>query len=206
MLQFILECIAFQLVFLVIYDFFLKRETFFQWNRVYLIGTYILSLVLPWIKIEALRTSVPEQYHAYPEYLWGANNAAVEASVQNPAFQISWQDVLFFGGMFLAALLFGYKILQLYRLRRKGKVNHYQDFTKIHFSWGQGGGKRTQKYYHARAGAHSPAALVRPALFRADAYCRVVKSLGLRLPEPNIGATRIHRRRAGRKIEQRGAI
>jgi TonB family protein len=118
-------------VFLVIYDFFLKRETFFQWNRVYLIGTYILSLVLPWIKIEALRTSVPEQYHAYPEYLWGANNAAVEASVQNPAFQISWQDVLFFGGMFLAALLFGYKILQLYRLRRKGKVNHYQDFTKI---------------------------------------------------------------------------
>lgn len=52
MIQYILECIAFQLVFLVIYDFYLKRETFFQWNRCYLIGAYPLSLFLPWIKIE----------------------------------------------------------------------------------------------------------------------------------------------------------
>ena len=73
MIQHILECIGFQLAFLIIYDFFLKRETFFQWNRVYLIGTYILSLALPWVKIKALRTTVPEDFYVYPEFLWNVN-------------------------------------------------------------------------------------------------------------------------------------
>ncbi|MGB7395443.1 MAG: TonB family protein [Pricia sp.] len=131
MIQYILECIAFQLVFLIIYDFFLKRETFFQWNRAYLIGTYLLSMTLPWIKIEALKTSVSERYNLYPEYLWGINDAAVNATVQSDIFQISWQEGLLFGGMVLATLFFGYKMLQLYRLRRTGEINHYHNFTKI---------------------------------------------------------------------------
>lgn len=51
MITYILESLAFQLVFLLAYDLFLKRETFFQWNRVYLLGTFALSLILPWVKI-----------------------------------------------------------------------------------------------------------------------------------------------------------
>ena len=70
MIQYILECIAFQLLFLVIYDFFLKKETFFQWNRVYLIGTFGLSLILPWVKIEAFKKQVPQQFNGYSEFLW----------------------------------------------------------------------------------------------------------------------------------------
>ncbi|WP_373516768.1 TonB family protein, partial [Pricia sp.] len=131
MLQYILESIVFQLVFLVIYDFFLKRETFFQWNRAYLIGTYILSLLLPWIKIEAFKTAVPEGFYAYPEYLWGTNDAVVVDAAQGSQFSISWEQGLLFGGMLLAALTFGYKMLQLYRLRKKGKVQYFNDFTQI---------------------------------------------------------------------------
>ena len=59
MIQYILETLAFQLVFLMVYDLFLRKETFFQWNRVYLLLTFILSLVLPWIHVEALKTTVP---------------------------------------------------------------------------------------------------------------------------------------------------
>ncbi len=131
MLQYILECIAFQLVFLIIYDLFLKRETFFQWNRAYLIGTYILSLFLPWIKIEAFKTAVPEQFYTYPEYLWGTNDAVVITAANSSWFLITWQQGLLFGGMFLSALFFGYKMLQLYRLRRKGKVQYFKDFIQI---------------------------------------------------------------------------
>lgn len=47
MIRYILECMVFQLLFLIIYDLFLKRETFFQWNRAYLLGTFALSLLLP---------------------------------------------------------------------------------------------------------------------------------------------------------------
>lgn len=132
MLQYILECIAFQLVFLIIYDVFLKRETFFQWNRLYLIGTYIISMVLPWIKIEAMKTTVPESFQAYPEFLWNRNDTEVIASTAKEApFSISWEYALFFGGMLLAALFFGYKLYQIYALRRKGEVHYFKDFTRI---------------------------------------------------------------------------
>ena len=58
MIQYVLECVVFQLLFLMVYDLFLKKETFFQWNRVYLLTTFVLSLVLPWIKLEAFKTTV----------------------------------------------------------------------------------------------------------------------------------------------------
>ena len=72
MVQYSIECIAFQLLFLMIYDFFLKRETFFQWNRVYLLGTYVLSMLLPWVKIKAFTKQVPQTFAGYPEFWWNA--------------------------------------------------------------------------------------------------------------------------------------
>ncbi len=133
MIHYILEYVAFQLVFLIIYDFFLKGETFFQWNRVYLIGTYVLSLFLPWIKIEAFKTVVLERFYAYPEYLWGTNDTVVVATANSSGLSISWWQGLLFGGMLLAALLFGYKMLQLYRLRKKGELHYFKDFTRIDY-------------------------------------------------------------------------
>ncbi|UWX55413.1 hypothetical protein NYZ99_02360 [Maribacter litopenaei] len=76
MIQYILEIIAFQLTFLVIYDFFLKKETFFQWNRVYLLTTFIGSMALPWVKIEALRSESPI-FKGYSEYLWSVQESPV---------------------------------------------------------------------------------------------------------------------------------
>ena len=46
MASYIIQVIAFQLVFLIIYDAFLKRETFFNWNRVYLIASALISVVI----------------------------------------------------------------------------------------------------------------------------------------------------------------
>jgi len=131
MIQYVLECIAFQLVFLIIYDFFLKRETFFQWNRLYLIGTYVLSILLPWIKIEALKTTVPEEYYVYPSYLWGTNDAVIVGAAKSSQFIISWEEGLLYGGMLVAMLFFAHKIWQLYWLRRKGEIIYFKDFTQI---------------------------------------------------------------------------
>ena len=47
MITYILEILAFQLVFLLAYDLFLRKETFFGWNRFYLLSSFVLSLVLP---------------------------------------------------------------------------------------------------------------------------------------------------------------
>ena len=132
MLQYILESIAFQLLFLVIYDFFLKRETFFQWNRVYLLGTYALSMLLPWIKIEAFKNRLPQQFNGYSEFLWNLKQPETAGIVANaPKFDWTWQEILLYGGMMVATLILGYKLWQLYQLKRNGKVIRYADFTQV---------------------------------------------------------------------------
>jgi TonB family protein len=130
MIQYILESIAFQLLFLIIYDLFLKKETFFQWNRVYLIGVYILSMVLPWVKIEALRTKVSNESIFYPEFLWNLNNAelVVNASQQT---EVSWILIFFLSGVAIATLLFVYKLFQIFSLKKKGDVHYYNDYTRV---------------------------------------------------------------------------
>ena len=132
MTQYILECIAFQLVFLIIYDFFLKRETFFQWNRAYLIGTYTLSLILPWIKIEAFSTEVPTIFTGYSEFLWNLEQPPVVLEGQaTSGFSLSWQETLYIMGATLAMVWFGVKIWRLYQLREKGNIHYFKNFTRI---------------------------------------------------------------------------
>ncbi len=132
MIQYILECIIFQLVFLIIYDLWLKKETFFQWNRFYLIGTYALSLVLPWMKIEALATQVPERYVVVPQFLTALDGVPVEAALpEDTTFHLTWQEGILFGGMLLAVLLFVYKVYQIHGLRKGGAVRYFKDYTRI---------------------------------------------------------------------------
>ena len=131
MIQYILECIAFQLLFLVIYDFFLKRETFFQWNRVYLLGTFLLSLILPWVKIEAFKQQVPPTFAAYPDFLWNINGAQV-VTIENPSgWQLSWQEGVFYSGMFFALLFFVLKLRQVYLLKKRGEQVQFPNFTQV---------------------------------------------------------------------------
>ena len=56
MLYLIFQCILFQLLFLIVYDLFLKRNTFFSYNRWYLLITSALSIVIPFIKIDSFNT------------------------------------------------------------------------------------------------------------------------------------------------------
>ena len=132
MIQYILECIAFQLLFLGIYDFFLKRETFFQWSRLYLLGTFVLSLILPWVKIEAFKQKVPQTFAAYPEYLWGLQNAEVVVNSKDVTlWNVTWQEGVLYGGMIVALLFFSLKIRQLYLLKKRGEQVQFPNFTQV---------------------------------------------------------------------------
>ncbi|MGJ8591912.1 MAG: M56 family metallopeptidase [Aquaticitalea sp.] len=121
MFHYILQTIAFQLFFLIIYDVFLKKETFFNWNRFYLLITAIISVVLPFIKLESIRTIVPEQFVIrLPEVIIGdlqttTTNQPTEIAselITNSNFIWSW-DYLLYGGMILASLLLIYKIYKI---------------------------------------------------------------------------------------------
>ena len=133
MITYILESLAFQLVFLLAYDLFLKKETFFQWNRAYLLGTFALSIILPWVKVEALTTSMPEGLQTTTVFLTQLNGVVLGPGAEETSIlqQISWPYLVLGLGSLFATIWFAYKLVQIKRLRHKGAVEHYREFTKV---------------------------------------------------------------------------
>ncbi|RZN75711.1 MAG: hypothetical protein EVB12_07010, partial [Winogradskyella sp.] len=127
MLYYILQIIAFQVVFLLVYDVFLKRETFFNYNRIYLIGTAILSFFIPFIKLDTIKAVAPKDFViVLPEVIIGNpinvvsdldKQVALQSGIvlNEPSMPI-WQIILGIG-MVLASLFFLFKLLKLYWLK-----------------------------------------------------------------------------------------
>ena len=75
MLYLIFQCVLFQLLFLIVYDLFLKRNTFFSYNRLYLLITSALSIVIPFIKIDSFNTLLDSNsIIVLPEIVLGSLN------------------------------------------------------------------------------------------------------------------------------------
>jgi len=72
MLQYLIHSVLFQLVFLLIYELLLKKETYFSYNRLYLLLTPVGSLFLPLIHFESLSEVVPSETLVFlPEVVVG---------------------------------------------------------------------------------------------------------------------------------------
>ena len=133
MIHYLLQIIGFQFLFLAVYEIFLKKETFFTWNRVYLLATPILSLILPFVQIPALQQSIPQTYKiALPKFL--LNNANQEVAVQGgvlPEVVVNGKaslDIIeiflnvWYAGVAVSVLLFGFKLYKIWKLHQAGKV------------------------------------------------------------------------------------
>ncbi|MEP0265081.1 M56 family metallopeptidase [Dokdonia sp.] len=125
--RYVIEVLCFQAIFLVGYILFLKKETFFLYNRLYLISTPLLAIGLPFLKIEVLQTILPVQsfVELLPEVVLGTplENTIETAGVASSGFTLSWQ-LIYFIGIGISLLVFGYKIIQFIRLfkyRKQGE-------------------------------------------------------------------------------------
>ncbi len=120
MWHYILQTLVCQVLFLVIYDLFLKSHTFFNWNRAYLLITVILSVVLPLIQVEAFKNVVPNSIiNEMPVVFIGSNSELgmpSENVLESTVF--NWQYVIY-GGSVLATLVLVLKISKLIRLASK---------------------------------------------------------------------------------------
>jgi bla regulator protein BlaR1 len=140
MLHYILQTVAFQVFFLIIYDLFLKKETFFNWNRVYLIGTAFLSFTLPFLKFESIKAIVPEPMVVrLPEVIIGEVSPALmdEASmiqsqqISEQAMSFSW-DHIWMLGMLLAAIVLAYKLIKIRKLLHKNPKRWKGNVLMVH--------------------------------------------------------------------------
>ena len=132
MTLYIIQTLIFQLLFLVIYEFLLKKETFFQWNRAYLCLTPILALVLPFIKIPAFQTVIPQNFTvALPEITIG-NTTATQNTIaaSNPLFALF--EIILLTGIAISTILFLWKLYKIIQLKRKGKTEILNNTTLIH--------------------------------------------------------------------------
>ena len=138
MLHYIIQVVAFQLLFLGVYDLCLRKDTFFNLNRAYLLSTALLSLVIPFIKIAGIKAVVAKDFViSLPEVFIGESlqtttgiqpelGMATGINLEIPSTSI-WSIILI-SGMCIATLILAYKVFTLVVLaskspkRRKGKV------------------------------------------------------------------------------------
>jgi len=122
MLHYCIQIIVFQTLFLMVYDLFLKRETFFNYNRAYLLLSVIVSLILPFIKIERFKTIIPEDYViSLPEILIGNTSSTILPVQQlDPVFinsnSMFTLDSLLFLGWGIASFILIYKLYKIVKL------------------------------------------------------------------------------------------
>lgn len=133
MIHYLLQMLVFQLLFLVVYDVFLKEETFFTGNRAYLLLTPLVSLVLPFVKLDIIRQTIPENYLIQlPAVFIGTNSSEslLASELLDPVFIMSSNGlslsnlvVLIWAlGALSSLILLSFKIYKIFQLKASGTI------------------------------------------------------------------------------------
>ena len=117
MINYIVQVLLFQTLFLVVYDLFLKKETFFQWNRFYLLISSVLAYIIPFIKINRLNVYVEKTIELPVVYL---NNNAVYLN-KTPASIITLNNIYLLGFIVMFAM-FLFKIIGIIKKINTNKI------------------------------------------------------------------------------------
>ena len=128
MIHYVIQVIIFQVLFLITYDLFFKKETFFNWSRAYLLITPILSFILPFIKLEAFKEVIPTEYIIQlPEIIVGNQ----EQGFTNNSFQWSWWQLLFIVGSLFSLFILAVKLYRLLKIRNTNAKIKKSGYTAI---------------------------------------------------------------------------
>ena len=130
MINFILQVVLFQVLFLAVYDFFLQKETFFKWNRLYLLVTPVLAFVIPFLKFESLQKSVPIQYVEQLPTVFLNPQAVILQTVEMES-SINYFEIGFYVGIVLFLILFLIKLFKIIQLIVSNEVVKSENFKLV---------------------------------------------------------------------------
>ena len=129
MINYIIQVVLFQVLFLAIYDLFLSKETFFTTNRWYLLSTPIVSFLLPLVKIPSFQKAISQEYTVYlPEIILSPERVIQETSWYQ---SINYLDVLFIGGVVIFCILFATKLVKIIKLTKAYKLHKKDGYTLV---------------------------------------------------------------------------
>jgi TonB family protein len=118
-------------LFTIIYLVFLRKETFFTLNRIYLMGAVLISVFLPFVHIQV---GTPMQSVMLEEVVVTAPRlqnlletvtvygTRISGSVEQTIQSIGWIRISYIAGMFVFSILFIYRILQISALVLNNRV------------------------------------------------------------------------------------
>ena len=132
MLDYIIKVLLFQTLFLAVYDLFLKRETFFQWNRFYLITTSVLAYVIPLVKIDRVQEIIPQEYVVLLPELVLNPSVVIKEQLGQTITLFFVLKVVFWLGVVIASILFA---LRLYKLVRLITTNEKEFTSSYYLVW-----------------------------------------------------------------------
>jgi len=138
MFTIIIQILTFQLCFLVAYELLFKKETFFNWNRAYLLITSVASLVLPFIKLKSFSKVIPSEYMVVlPTVVLGETNQSNSNLIQhlnvvtidgNSGFSI--QSLWYIGVLFFTGILL-FKLFKIIRYRKSNTAVRLHGYSII---------------------------------------------------------------------------
>ncbi|PQJ79334.1 M56 family metallopeptidase [Polaribacter porphyrae] len=133
MINYILQVILYQVLFLMIYDFFLSKETFFTKNRWYLLLTPILSFIIPLIKIPTFQKAVSQDFIIQlPEIVLSPEKVIQNSfEPQNIETSVNYINILFWLGVVVFLILFLVKLIKIINLIRSNEIIRKSDFKLI---------------------------------------------------------------------------
>lgn len=129
MINYIVQVLLFQTLFIAMYDLFLAKETFFSKNRFYLITTAVLSFGLPFLRFRTLQKSVLEEYTVLLPGIVLSPQKAITNTVWYQS--VNYLGVLFWLGVAVFLLVFSIKLLKIIRLISSHKVQHKKNYKLI---------------------------------------------------------------------------
>ena len=140
MVTYILQLSVFLLLFWGVYELFLKKETFFTYNRWYLLLTPIISALLPFLSFNVLESYAVEaqQLVQLPAVFIGdpVVQEIPNQTVTNPTNSISFFEkyawwLAYGSGVLISLLLFIKKIFQFQQFRKQGRVTYLNDLKLV---------------------------------------------------------------------------
>ncbi|MFC5046507.1 M56 family metallopeptidase [Aquimarina hainanensis] len=134
MVYYVFQTLIFQLLFLAVYELFLRKETFFNANRGYLLLTPILSLLMPFVHIGMVKQTIPDQYViALPEILL-TGDPVTEHSYPGLfawIFSIEVWGYVWGGGALVCLLLFVWKLYKILKMKQNGEITRTADIHLV---------------------------------------------------------------------------
>jgi bla regulator protein BlaR1 len=129
MINYIIQVMLFQLLFLIVYDFVLSKETFFTKNRWYLLMSAIMSFCIPFIQIPSFQKVVSNGVRILlPEIVLSPQYMIEKTEIYqnfNGGLIIFWLGFLFF------LVLFSFKVYKLTSLIIKNFIEKKDSYTLI---------------------------------------------------------------------------